>query len=76
MLVIALIPLGVSLQVLALPNRPKKMAVIGGGYIAVEFAGIYNNFGTEVHLMFRQKLPLGGFDTEVTLFYTLNLLWP
>ena len=30
------------------------MAIIGGGYIAVEFAGIFNNYGTEVHLVYRQ----------------------
>ena len=42
------------LQVLDLQERPRKMAIIGGGYIAVEFAGIYNNFGTEVHLLYRQ----------------------
>ena len=39
---------------LDLQERPRKMAIIGGGYIAVEFAGIYNNFGTEVHLLYRQ----------------------
>ena len=30
------------------------MAVIGGGYIGLEFAGIYNNYGSEVHVVFRQ----------------------
>ena len=44
----------VSDHVLDLPERPNKMAIVGGGYIAVEFAGIFNNYGTEVHLVYRQ----------------------
>lgn len=39
--------------------------VIGGGYIGLEFSGIFQRFGTEVHTIFRQKLPLRGFDEEV-----------
>jgi pyruvate/2-oxoglutarate dehydrogenase complex dihydrolipoamide dehydrogenase (E3) component len=44
--------------------------VVGGGYIAVEFAGIFHRFGSEVHLVYRQPMPLRGFDEEVrvTLF--------
>ena len=41
-------------QVLNLDALPGKMAIVGGGYIALEFAGIYNNFGTEVHVLWRQ----------------------
>lgn len=44
---------------------PKSVAVIGSGYIAVEFAGIFNGLGSEVHLVFRKDLPLNGFDEEV-----------
>lgn len=44
----------VSDNVLDLPERPQKMAIVGGGYIAVEFSGIFNNYGTDVHLIFRQ----------------------
>ena len=44
----------ISDHVLDLPERPKKMAIVGGGYIAVEFAGIFNNYGTDVHLVYRQ----------------------
>ena len=42
------------MQVLNLDALPGKMAIVGGGYIALEFAGIYNNFGTEVHVLWRQ----------------------
>jgi glutathione reductase (NADPH) len=53
---------------LALPALPSKIAIIGGGYIAVEFASIFHGFGVDTHLVFRQALPLGGFDGEVRTF--------
>ncbi|CAJ1371988.1 unnamed protein product [Effrenium voratum] len=49
-------------EALALPKRPDKLVIIGGGYIAVEFAGYFHGYGTEVHLVFRQDKPLRGFD--------------
>ena len=53
---------------LALPDLPRRIAVIGGGYIGVEFASIFHGFGVDTHLVFRQALPLGGFDGEVRAF--------
>lgn len=50
---------------LELPTCPKKITIIGGGYIAVEFAGIFRRFGAEVHIVIRQDRPLRGFDDEV-----------
>ena len=44
---------------------PKSIVIIGGGYIAVEFAGIFAGLGAEVHLVYRQDMPLRGFDEEV-----------
>lgn len=55
-------------EVLELQEAPKKITVIGGGYIAVEFSGIFNRFGAEVHTVFRQDLPLRGFDGECRKF--------
>lgn len=55
-------------EALELPDCPKKIAVLGGGYIAVEFSSIFNRFGSEVHTVFRQPLPLRGFDEEVRKF--------
>ncbi|CAE7236755.1 ANKRD50 [Symbiodinium natans] len=52
-------------EALALPKKPDKLVVIGGGYIAVEFAGYFHGYGTEVHLVFRQDLPLRGFDEDI-----------
>ncbi len=48
-----------------LPHLPKRVAVLGSGYIAVEFAGIFAALGAEVDLLFRQPLPLRGFDHDL-----------
>jgi glutathione reductase (NADPH) len=52
-------------EALSLEALPKRVTIIGAGYIAVEFAGIYQGLGCEVDLIFRQPTPLRGFDTEV-----------
>lgn len=52
-------------EALALPKLPEKLVVVGGGYIAVEFAGYFHGYGTEVHLVYRADLPLRGFDKDV-----------
>lgn len=57
-------------EALELPARPRKVTVLGAGYIAVEFAGIFARLGTEVHVVYRQPLPLRGFDEEVRKFIT------
>jgi glutathione reductase (NADPH) len=48
-----------------LPERPRRVVILGGGYIAVEFAGIFAGLGSEVHLVLRQPLPLRGFDEDL-----------
>ncbi|GAA0149619.1 reductase [Lithospermum erythrorhizon] len=53
---------------LDLPTQPKKIAIVGGGYIAVEFAGIFNGLKSEVHVFIRQKQVLRGFDEEIRDF--------
>jgi glutathione reductase (NADPH) len=50
-----------------LPERPRRVAIVGGGYIGVEFAGIFNGLGSETHLIYRQPLPLRGFDEDLRL---------
>jgi len=49
---------------LDLPERPDKIAIVGGGYIALEFAGIFNGLRSDVHVFIRQKKVLRGFDEE------------
>lgn len=47
---------------------PKRILVQGGGYIAVEFAGIFKGLGCETELAYRGPLFLRGFDKEVREF--------
>lgn len=53
---------------LDLPSKPEKIAIVGGGYIALEFAGIFNGLTSEVHVFIRQKKVLRGFDEEIRDF--------
>lgn len=54
-----------SREVFKLPEQPKRIAIIGGGYIGVEFAGIFNGLGTEVIQIIRGDKILRGFDEEI-----------
>lgn len=47
---------------------PKRALVIGAGYIAVEFAGIFNGLGAEATLVCRKELVLRGFDDDIRSF--------
>jgi glutathione reductase (NADPH) len=46
-------------------KQPKKVALVGAGYIAVEFAGMFNALGTETHLFIRHDKFLRAFDPMV-----------
>jgi glutathione reductase (NADPH) len=48
-----------------LPKLPKRIVVAGGGYIAVEFAGIFNGLGVETVQLYRGEQILRGFDKDV-----------
>src|SRR6185369_7757533 len=48
-----------------LKQQPREVAVIGAGYIACELAGVLQNMGTQVHLIYRGDLPLRGFDCDL-----------
>jgi glutathione reductase (NADPH) len=48
-----------------LDELPKRILIQGGGYIAVEFAGIFNGLGSEVTLVYRGDNILRGFDDDV-----------
>lgn len=58
----------VSDDLFFLESLPQDMLVVGGGYIAVEFAGIFNGFGVKTDLLYRRELFLRGFDTDVREF--------
>lgn len=46
-------------------TTPKKVVLVGAGYIAVEFAGMFNALGTETHLFIRHKTFLRNFDPMI-----------
>ncbi|WP_095153784.1 glutathione-disulfide reductase [Pseudomonas sp. Irchel 3E13] len=48
-----------------LKDLPKRVLVVGGGYIAVEFAGIFQGLGADTTLLYRGDLFLRGFDGSV-----------
>lgn len=48
-----------------LERLPRRVLVVGGGYIAVEFASIFNGLGAETTLLYRRDLFLRGFDRSV-----------
>lgn len=50
-----------------LEQLPKRVLVVGGGYIAVEFASIFNGLGADTSLLYRGDLFLRGFDKAVRL---------
>ncbi|PKG34494.1 MULTISPECIES: glutathione-disulfide reductase [Psychrobacter] len=48
-----------------LTHLPKRVAIVGAGYIAVEIAGVLNSLGSEVHLYVRKHSPLRTFDHTI-----------
>ncbi|GBR46789.1 glutathione-disulfide reductase [Neokomagataea thailandica] len=60
----------VSDEAFHLAERPQRVAIIGSGYIGVEFAGIFAGLGSKVDLIYRQDQPLRGFDEELRTHLT------
>jgi glutathione reductase (NADPH) len=56
----------ISDQMFHLKQLPQRLAIIGGGYIGVEFASIMRGFGVDVFLMNRESCILTGFDDMIT----------
>jgi glutathione reductase (NADPH) len=54
-----------SNEAFELPALPKRILMVGGGYVAVEFAGIFNGLGSEVTMSYRGDQILRGFDDDV-----------
>src|SRR6266481_4363051 len=54
-----------SNEALDLPQLPRRIVIVGGGYIAVEFAGIFSGFGAEVVEIIRREELLYGFDEDI-----------
>lgn len=52
-------------DVFALKRLPKSVVIAGGGYIGVEFAGIFRLLGAEVHIVHRNEHLLNAFDKDI-----------
>ena len=61
-------------EVFQLEKQPKSLIIVGAGYIALEFAGIFQSLGTEVTLLFRRDQVLHGFDLDVRSFFQKQAL--
>ena len=60
-------------KALDLTELPKSIVIYGSGYIAVEFAGIFNGFGVDTHLVFRADMALRGFDKDIRQFLMTSM---
>ena len=54
-----------SNEALNLNELPETIIIHGGGYVALEFAGIFAALGSKTHLIYRSNYPLRGFDEDV-----------
>jgi len=54
-----------SNEIFDLDSFPERLVIVGGGYIAVEFAGIFNGLGARVSQLYRGPLFLRGFDSDI-----------
>ena len=54
-----------SNEAFELESLPRRIVIVGGGYIAVEFAGIFNGLGVETILVYRGEQILRGFDDDL-----------
>jgi glutathione reductase (NADPH) len=54
-----------SNEIFDLPEFPRRLLAIGGGFIALEFASVFVRLGARTHLSLRADLPLRGFDEDL-----------
>ncbi len=62
-----------SNEIFDLDTFPERIVVLGGGYIASEFAGIFNGLGAEVTQLYRGELFMRGFDNDVREFVAVEM---
>ena len=63
-----------SNEAFELPELPRRVLIVGGGYIAVEFAGIFRGLGATVTLVHRGDQVLRGFDDDVRAHLATELV--
>jgi glutathione reductase (NADPH) len=62
-----------SNDIFEMEELPESMVIVGGGYIAVEFASIFTRLGCKTTLIYRRDMLLRGFDEEVRQFITTQI---
>ncbi len=62
-----------SNEIFTLGQLPQEIAVIGGGYVAVEFASIFSRLGCETTLIYRGEKLLRGFDHDIRHFISTEI---
>ncbi len=62
-----------SNEMFDLPEFPRRLVVIGGGYIASEFASIFSGLGSQVTQLYRGEQILRGFDDDVRNFVAAEM---
>jgi glutathione reductase (NADPH) len=55
------------------PEMPRRLLVVGGGYVGVEFAHVFAGLGVEVTMVHHGELPIRGFDHDLRAACALNL---
>mgnify|MGYP001204284272 FL=1 len=63
-----------SNEIMNIGSLPKKLIIVGGGYIACEFANIFNGLGVNVTLLYRGSQILRGFDNEIATLVQATML--
>ena len=63
-----------SNEIFNLDQLPKKAVIVGGGYIAIEFAGILNGLGVETELLYRGNQLLKTFDQDCSVKVTEGMI--
>jgi glutathione reductase (NADPH) len=61
-------------QIFELDHLPERILIVGGGYIACEFAGIFNALGVQTTQIYRGELFLRGFDQEIRTFMAEQMI--
>ena len=54
-----------SNEIFHLPEQPRDITIVGGGYVALEFAGIFNGLGSTTHVLYRGEQILRNFDHDI-----------
>lgn len=60
-------------DIFALEQLPQRLLIVGGGYIAAEFAGIFHGLGVKVTQVYRRELFLRGFDNEIRSYVAVQM---